>query len=414
MDRLVALLGLFCFLLLAWLLSTNKRKIPWRVIGGGIFQQFAFALLVLKTDPGIAFFKIVEKVFMTVADCTEAGTEMVLGKLWFSQEFAQKSFVVKALPTIIFFSALISVLYYYGIMQWIIKVVAWVMRFTLGTSGAETLSAAANIFAGQTEAPLLIRPYLPRLTQSELMAVMVGGFANIAGSVMAVFAQMGISPSHLMTASVISAPGSLMIAKIMQPEIGQPETTGAMKIEFPKDTVNVIHAAANGTVDGVKLAINVLAMLIAFLALIKLVDVGVAFTGSQLGELFGQKWQWSLETGFGYAFAPLAWLMGVESKDCLEVGQLLGLKTVANEFVAYEKLQTWLELKPVPISERSVVLATYALCGFSNFASIGIQIGGLGPLAPERRGDLARLGLRAMIGGTLTNCMMACVVGIMI
>lgn len=412
MDRTVSALGFVVFMLLAWLLSSNKRVIPWRVIGGGILLQFVCAELVLNTRPGEWFFHGIEVAFLAISNCTRAGTEMVLGKDWFGQEFAQRSFIVNALPTIIFFSALISVLYYYGIMQWVIKAVALVMKFTLGTSGAETVSAAANIFAGQTEAPLLIRPYLPRLTQSELMAVMVGGFANIAGSVMATFAQMGISAGHMLTASVISAPASLMVAKIMQPEIGQPVTTGSMPIEFPKEATNVIHAVSIGAAEGMKLAINVLAMLIAFLALIKLVDLGVYHAGAQLGALFGQDWNWSLDAAFGYAFAPVAWLIGVEQRDCLAVGQLLGLKTVANEFVAYERLQSWMSQQPMPISERSVVLSTYALCGFANFASIGIQIGGLGPLAPDRRADVARLGLRAMLGGAITNCMMACVVGI--
>jgi CNT family concentrative nucleoside transporter len=283
------------------------------------------------------------------------------------------------------------------------------MQRTLGTSGAESLSAAANIFVGQTEAPLVIRHYLANMTESELMAVMVGGYATVAGGVMAAYISMGIDAGHLVTASIISAPAALLIAKLMEPEVGSPETLGKIHVEFERTTVNLLDALAVGAAEGAKLALNILAMLIAFLALISLTESLLGWLGNQFGQ------HWTLAAGLGYLFAPLAWLMGVERADVLSVGQLLGLRTAANEFIAYEKLAEW--LKPdseVHLSRRSQLIATYALCGFANLGSIGVQIGGLGTLVPSRRQDIARLGLRAMWGGMLACFMTACIAGILL
>lgn len=401
MPQCISLLGYLTILGIAWLLSSQKSRVPWRVIGLGTLLQFSLAIFILKTPPGETLFSGIGDVFTSLLDFVDAGASFVFGP-----QFKDFYFAFKVLPTIIFFSSLTSLLYYAGVMQIVIQGLARVMQLTLGTSAAETLSASANIFVGQTEAPLLVRPYIATMTTSELHAVMVGGFATIAGGVMAAFVGMGIDAGHLVTASVISAPAALVISKLMAPETEQPVTLGRMTIEVPRQGTNVIEAAAIGATDGMKLAINVAAMLIAFLALIAMVDHLIAIVGS----LFGA--QWSLRLGLGYLFAPLAWLLGIEWQDCLPAGQLLGLKMAATEFVAYEELAGW--LKPdskVRLQPRTVAILTYALCGFSNFASIGIQIGGLGAIAPSRQSDLARLGFKAMLGGTLACCLTACVAG---
>jgi CNT family concentrative nucleoside transporter len=318
------------------------------------------------------------------------------------------------MPTIIFFSAFMSVLYYLGLMQPLVAGLAWIMRRTLGISGAESLSTAANIFVGQTEAPLVIRPYLNGLTASELHTVMVGGFASISGGIMAAYVNFGISAGHLLTASVISAPAAILISKVMMPETGIPQTMGNVQVETPRVGSNVIEAAAIGASEGMKLAINVVAMLIAFLALIAMGDALIGWVGAKFGfvNAAGQP-LWSLTTAVGYLFDPIAWAMGIEAKDCVPSGQLLGIKTAANEFVAYVRLSEWQQAgSPIKLSERTVVIMTYALCGFANLSSIGIQIGGIGGLAPERQPDLARMGFRAMLAGALATCMTGCVVGV--
>jgi CNT family concentrative nucleoside transporter len=302
-----------------------------------------------------------------------------------------------------------SILYYFGIMQWIVTVLARLMQVTLRTSGAESLAAAANVFVGHTEAPLVVRPYISGMTMSELNAMMVGGFATITGGLLAAYASMDISAGHLVTASVISAPAALLIAKIMQPEEGTPQTAGNIKVDIPRQGVNVIEAAAIGASDGLKLAVNVAVMLIAFLALIAMVNAGVGWIGSWFGL------EWSLQAGLGIVFAPIGWIMGIPWEECQHAGQLLGLKMVTNEFLAYDQLGQWLqEGSSVKLSERTEFIMIYALSGFSNFGAIGIQLGGIGGLAPDRRSDLAKLGLRAMIGGALACCMTACVAGMLI
>ena len=414
MERLISCLGLLVMVGLAWLLSAHKKRVSARVLLAGIGLQFAFALLLLKTRPGRLFFDRVGKVFNALLGYVDQGTEFLFRGYVTG---AEGMLALKILPTIIFFSALMAVLYHLGIVQRVIDIFARIMQRTLGTSGSESLSAAANVFVGQTEAPLVVRPYIASMTLSELMAVMVGGFATVAGGVFAFYTSLGIDAGHLLTASVISAPAALLIAKVLQPEVEESKTLGRVRIDVPRESVNVIDAIARGTADGLKLALNVGAMLIIFLGLIALVNgmigwVGNLFAVSGYGGALAV--DWSLEKILGYLFWPVAWVMGVESGDCLHVGQLLGTKMVANEAVAYLELGPWIEGPDRLISERSEVIATYALCGFANFSSIGIQLGGIGPMAPSRQADLARLGLRAMIGGTLAAFMTACVAGILI
>lgn len=412
MERLVSFFGLFVMIGLAWLLSSNKRILPLRVIIGGLLLQFGLALFILKTGVGQQIFSSVGLFFEDIIGYTKAGSGFLFGiEAPGGSPSLQllTSFAFGVLPTIVFFSALMGVLYYLGLMQRAVAGFAWVMQKTLGTSGAESLSATANIFLGQTEAPLAIRPYIARMTRSELMAVMVGGFATIAGSVMAAYIGMGISAGHLLTASIISAPAALLIAKVMQPEVERPATLGTVALEAPVQGTGIIDALSIGALDGMKLALNVAAMLIAFLAFVAMLDGCIGWVGSLLG------YEWTFASLLGYAFAPLAWLMGVEPADIFHVGELLGLRMATNEFVAYHQMSQWMQPdSPVHLTERSQVILTYALAGFANFSSIGIQIGGIGGMAPERRSDIAQLGLRAMIGGTLACFMTACIAGILL
>jgi CNT family concentrative nucleoside transporter len=403
-EQWMSAFGLFVMMFLAWCLSSNRRLIPYRVIIGGVALQLIFALLILKTSPGQVVFTWLGDFFEAVLNYVDSGAAFVFG-----EKFRDHFFAFKVLPTIIFFSALMSLLYYLGFMQLCVKAIASVMYKVLGTSGAETLAAAINIFVGQSEAPLAVKPYIATMTRSELMALMVGGFANIAGGVLAAYVGMGIDAGHLITASVISAPASLLIAKIMQPETEIPLTQRDVRIQIKSDATNAVDAIATGASEGLSLALNVAAMLIAFLALIAMVDAGIVWVGSQFEA------NWSLALILGKAFSPLALVMGVPAADAAKIGELLGLKMVANEFIAYEQFSRWLQPgSEVVLSERAKIIATYALCGFANFGSIGIQIGGICPLAPERRRDLAQLGLRAMIGGTLATFMCACIAGMLL
>ncbi|MGD9857963.1 MAG: NupC/NupG family nucleoside CNT transporter [Planctomycetaceae bacterium] len=415
-PRAVSFCGLFVMVLLAWLLSAARRRVSLRVVAGGMLLQFLLALAILRTAPGHALFAAMGDFFTALLGFVDAGSSFMFHV--FPREgdgefpppvILLRAFAFGVLPIIVFFSSLMSILYHLGVVQRVVALFARVMQKVLGTSGAESLAAAANIFVGQTEAPLVVRPYIPAMTQSELMAVMVGGFATIAGSVFAAYVQMGIDAGHLMTASVISAPAALLIAKVMQPEVEQPKTLGKVEIEIERTTVNVVEAAAAGATDGMKLALNVAAMIIAFLALIAMADAIIAWCGTWFAQT------WSLAGGLGYAFSPLAWIMGIETQDCRPAGELLGLKMVTNEFVAYAQLSAWEQPDSgVKLAERTRIILTYALCGFANFGSIGIQIGGIGGIAPERRADLARLGFRAMLGGTLACCMTACIAGVLI
>ncbi|MDE2814260.1 MAG: NupC/NupG family nucleoside CNT transporter [Gemmatimonadota bacterium] len=411
MERLISLFGLVVMLALVFAMSADRRKVDLRLVAAGVGLQFLLALLVLKTGPGQALFSYIGAFFTALLNYVDAGSSFVFG-----EAFGEHFFAFKVLPTIIFFSALMGVLYHLGLVQYVVAAFAWVMQRTLRTSGAESLAAAANIFVGQTEAPLVVRPYVASMTRSELMALMVGGFATIAGGVLAAFVGLGIDAGHLVAASVISAPAALLIAKVMQPEVEESKTLGQVSIEVERTATNVVEAAANGTLDGLRLALNVAAMLIAALGLIALVDGVLGLLGQGVGYMLGMEGlEWSLSAALGYLFAPFAWLMGIEAKDCLLAGELLGKKMVANEFVSYVQLSQWIQPgSGVELSQRSVIILTYALCGFANFSSIGIQIGGIGGIAPERRRDLARLGFRAMLGGSLACFMTACVAGILL
>jgi CNT family concentrative nucleoside transporter len=410
--QLVSALGLLCLIALSWLCSTDRRRFPWRTVIAGIALQFAIALFILKTALGRKLFVRVQDVFGLLIQCAMQGAEMVFGPLAREALLTEKLgpgngfvFVVTVSATIIIISSLSALLYHYGILQRVVRAIAWVMQRVMRTSGSESLAAAANIFMGQTEAPLVIKPYLDRMTSSELLALMVGGMATIAGGVLAAYVSFGISAGHLLTASVMSAPAALMVAKILLPEIERSETASGASAQVPRDTSNGLEALCRGASEGMMLALNVMAMLIAFVALVALINVSLRW----LQGLAHVNEPIQLETIFGWINAPMAWLMGVPPADCQKVGQVLGERIVLNEFVGYLSLsQRVNELQP-----RSVMLATYALCGFANFSSIAIQIGGIGALAPGRRADLSRLGFRAMLGGLIACYITAAVVGIL-
>ena len=432
-DRLRSVLGLLLLALVAWGMSVDRKNIPWRVVIWGISLQILFAFLILKTPIGTEVFGVMNTVVIALLGFTVDGAEFIFGNLVFnnvpvgSGPGGQGDFVAtpgqvantgaffafNVLPTIIFFSSLMTVLYHVGVMQIAVKGVAFVMQRTMRTSGAETLSAAGNIFVGQTEAPLLIKPFIERMTMSELMAVMTGGFATVAGGVLAAYVGILLAyfpdiAGHLMAASVMSAPAALVVAKLMYPEDGTPETAGTLEVDIEKQDVNVIDAAARGASEGLYLALNVGAMLLAFLALVYMLNGMLGWVGGLFG-LDGLTFEWIL----GWLLSPLAWLMGVPWVDAPVVASLMGVKTVLNEFVAYFQLAATLggesQLHP-----RSVVIATYALSGFANFSSIAIQIGGISGIAPSRRHDLSRLGLRAMIAGSIAAFMTATVAGMIL
>jgi len=399
---MIGLLGMFVMLGIAWALSTNRRAIRWRTVVAGTALQIVFALLILRTPWGRYVFEQATDAVTAFLDFTDAGSAFIFG-----EGFTEHYFAFKVLPTIIFFSSFITILYHLGLIQWIVKGFAKVMMWAMGTSGAESLSASGNIFVGQTEAPLLIRPYVDTMTMSELMAVMTGGFATIAGGVLAAYVGMGVPAGHLIAASVMSAPAALVMAKIMFPETEESLTAGDVKVDVERPWANVIDAAAEGAGSGLKLALNVGAMLLAFVALIAMVN---AVLGA-VGGWFGYE-ALSLELILGFVLRPLAWVMGVPWEEADQVGALLGIKTVVNEFVGYIRMEEM--VGEGALSARSQVIATYALCGFSNFSSIAIQIGGIGSIAPERKQDLARLGLRAMVAGSLACFQTATIAGLLL
>ncbi len=414
MERLISLVGMVVMVLLAYAISYDRRRFPWRVVLWGISLQLVFAFLILWTEAGRFVFQWAGDKITAFLGFTKYGTEFLFGNL-VKPEFQGTfgfQFAFAILPTIIFFSAVMSILYHLGIMQKVVEVIAKAMAKTMGTSGAESLSCSANIFVGQTEAPLLIRPFVAKATNSELLAIMCGGFATIAGGVMAGYILMGVPAAHLLAGSVMAAPAALVMAKIILPETGEPETRG--KIELPREKIagDVIEAAAIGAADGLKLALNVGAMLLAFIALIAVVNAGMGVIHNALATVGFTYFPSELRVLFGWIFAPLAWVMGVPWQDCKEFGNLLGTKISINEFVAYVHLSEL--IKSGGMSERAITIGTYALCGFANFSSIAIQIGGIGGMAPERRGDLARLGLRAMFGGALASLMTATIAGLLI
>jgi CNT family concentrative nucleoside transporter len=407
MERLISALGLVVFIGLAYAFSVNRRAVRWQPVLWGIALQLIFALLILRTAPGFVVFSFLGDVVGQFLNFSDAGASFVFG-----EKFEENFFAFKVLPTIIFFSSFISLLYHYGILQRVVQGVAWVMLKTLKTSGSESLSAAANIFVGQTEAPLLIKPYVSSMTMSELHAVMTGGFATIAGGVLAAYVSFGVPAQHLIAASVMSAPAALAISKLLYPETEKSPTAGTVTVEVERTAANGIDAVATGAIEGLKLVGNIAAMLIAFLALVALVNAVLGWLGGLIGLP-----QLSLELIFSFLLAPVAWLMGVPWADCGQVGVLLGKKTILNEFIAYLDLKELIEESKAgtsEFSERAIIIATYALCGFSNIGSIGIQIGGIGGIAPERQADLARLGVRALLGGSLACFMTACIAGILL
>lgn len=405
MERFTGLLGLAAILGAAYLFSADRKRIQPRLILWGLGLQFAFAFLVLKTGLGQAF-QAASIAVNALLKYAERGSEFLFGRLGTEKGPEGVVFAFQVLPIVIFIASLFAILYYFGVMQIVIKAMAVGMHRVMGVSGAESTCVAASIFMGQTEAPLTIRPFLAGLTRSELFTIMTSGMAHVSGAVMAAYVKIaGVDIAHLLTAVIMTAPATIMLAKMMIPETGEPETAGSVKIEVEKPGVNVIDAAARGAGDGLQLALNIGAMLIAFVALIAMVNGILEWVHSFAPFIPG-----SMQEILGLVFAPIAWMLGVSWKDCATVGNLLGTRLVLNEFVAF------LNLGPVKaqLDPRSFVIATFALCGFANLSSIAIQVGGIGALVPSRKSDLARLGLRAVAAGTMANFMSACIAGLLL
>src|SRR5579871_6832911 len=408
MEKFTGLLGLVTIVAVAFLFSKNKRAIKPRVLAWGLGLQFGFAFLVLKT-PAARAFVVASNGVNHLLDYAAAGSSFVFGdKLGVKNDQFGVVFAFQVLPIVIFIASLFAILYYLGVMQVVVKAMAWVMQRVMGTSGAESLNVAASIFMGQTEAPLTIRPFLAGLTESELFTIMVSGMAHVSGAVMAAYVIIaGVEIRHLLTAVIMTAPATLMLAKMLMPEVGKPATAGGVHVEVEKPGVNIIDAASRGASDGLQLALNIGAMLIAFIGLIALV-IGI------LGAIHSTRvFFWlpnSMQGILGVIFAPIAWLLGVRWNDCAAVGNLLGTRLILNEFVAFVDLgKIGATLDP-----KSFVIATYALCGFANLSSVAMQVGGIGALAPTRRSDLARLGLKAVACGTMANFMSACIAGMLL
>ncbi len=419
------MLGIVFLLSVAWAFSARRKAIDWALVAKGVGLQLVFAILVLKTGWGRGFFKAVNGVFLSAIDFTNQGAGFLFGALIGGEVpvlgpdgvesgtvAVNAMLAFSVLPTIIFFSSLMALAYHLGLMQRVVKGMAWVMQRSLKTSGAETTSAAGNIFIGMTEAPLLVRPFIDRMTTSELNTVMTGGFATVAGGVMAAYVAM-LAPffpdiaGHLLAASIMAAPAGIVMSKMLFPETEEPETRGTLQVELESTHVNSIDAAAGGAIDGMWLALNVAAMLIAFLALIALVNGMLAWTTGLVG-IEGV----TLERIFGWVLAPVAWLIGVPWADSVQVGSLLGIKVVANEFVSFRTLAAWLA-DGVDLSNQAILITTYAMTGFASFGAIAIELGGIGGIAPRRRSDMARLGIRAMVGGLGATLMTATLAGIL-
>jgi len=421
------LLGIGVLVFMAWLLSSNRRRFPVRMVVSAMALQWLLALLVLKTGPGRDFFDAIAHVVTAVLRGADAGADFVFGPLAGNDPGVTWKAIagIKIMTTIIIVATISSIGYHYGILQRVVSAMAWLMTRTMGVSGAEALSGAANVFFGQTEAPLLVRPYISGMTRSEIMAMMTGGFATVAAGVMAVYVEMlgqgdpqrMVSVArHLMTASLMSAPAAFMLAKIMVPETGTPQTAGTVKVKLERETRSLIDAATTGAGEGMKLAINVLAMLIAFVAIIKVVDIALTALGhvsfmEPVVASMGLK-ELNLDGLLGLAFSPVAFLAGVDGGDYRTFGGLLGKAMATNELIAYSSLGQIIH--DGGMSERSALIATYSLCGFANLSSIGIQIGGIGGLAPDRRADLVQLGPRAMLGGAMACWMTGCIAGVLV
>ena len=406
MGNLSGLLGIFVLLLIAFLLSENRKKINIKTVSIGLALQFLFAIFILKTPFGAPIFSFLDQAITKLISFSDSGANFLFTSYVDGVGFHPGliNFAFKTLPTIIFFSSLVSVLYHFGIIQVIVKFIARSMQKTMGTSGSETLSVAGNIFLGQTESPLMVRPFIDKMTKSELMAVMTGGFATVSGGVLAIYVSWlsnipGIA-GHLLAASVMSAPAALVIAKIIYPETEDSSTMGDLNIEIKQSHTNGMEALSTGATDGLKLAANIAAMLIAFISFVAMINFFLASLGT------------SMEAIFGFIFRPLAWTMGVPWNEAQLVGMLMGKKIVLTELIAYGDLQTI--ITEGMISERTAIISTYALCGFSNFGSIGIQLGGIGAMAPDRKKDLAKLVTKAMFGGALASWLTATIAGILI
>jgi concentrative nucleoside transporter, CNT family len=404
-DRLTGLFGLVAIVGIGVLFSRDRRRIRWQVVGWGLALQVAFAIFVLRVPAGQALFRRLGDLVSTILHYSYVGSEFVFGELGKPNSSLGVVFAFQILPAIIYVSALFAIMYYLGVMQIIVRGCALVMSRVMGASGAESLNVAASIFMGQTEAPLTIRPFLPRMTRSELMTVMTSGMAHISGSIMAAYIAFGIEARHLLTAVIMTAPGTIMMAKLFEPETEKPETYGNVKLDIPRTDVNVLDAAARGTSEGLHLMLNVIAMLVSFIALVALLNGGFGLVHGWL--------PWfppDLQTVLSWVFRPVAFLMGVPWHDSGAIGSLLGTRMVLNEFIAYAQLGPMKE----SLDPRSFTIASFALAGFANFSSVGIQLGGIGALAPERKGDLARLGFRAMLAGTLANFLSATIAGILL
>ncbi|HSA94022.1 MAG TPA: nucleoside transporter C-terminal domain-containing protein [Terriglobales bacterium] len=410
MERFSGLLGVLALLGLAWAFSTDRRAIRLKTVLWGLSLQLVFALLVLRVEYGRTVLATAGAAVTQMLEYSFAGSKFVFGDLGAKDSPMGFFFAFMVLPTIIFISAFFALLYHFGIMQFIIRQAARVMTRLMGVSGAESLDVAASIFMGQTEAPLTVRPYLPKATRSELMTIMTAGMAHVSGGIMGAYILYGIEAKHLLAAVIMTAPGTILLAKMLVPETEQPVTAGrvdTVAAEMPKDE-NFLGAISRGTLDGLHLALNVAAMLIAFLALIALLNGILGGIHNLLAARGFVYFPASMEEILGVAFGPIAWLIGVPAKDMMAVGNLLGTRMVLNELVAYSMLGT----QKAALDPRSFTIATFALCGFANFSSIGIQIGGIGALAPNKRDVLARLGIRAMLAGTMANLMSAAIVGI--
>ena len=417
------LFGLAVLIGVTWLFSSNKRRVDWKLVATGLVLQVAFAALVLLVPGGREVFDWLGTLFVKVLGFVNAGSEFIFGSLMDVQTYGF-IFAFQVLPTIIFFASLMAVLYHLGAMQAVVRAMAWAITKVMRVSGAETTSVCASVFIGQTEAPLTVRPYISRMTESELITMMIGGMAHIAGGVLAAYvgmlgagdpAQQAYYAKHLLAASIMAAPATLVIAKILIPETGEPLTRGTVKMEVEQTTSNVIDAAAAGAGDGLKLALNIGAMLLAFIALIAMINAPLTWLGEVTGLAAAIGKPTDLAAIFGYVLAPVAWLIGVPWADAGTVGSLIGQKVVINEFVAYLQLADIVNgrVEGVGLSDEGRLIATYALCGFANFSSIAIQIGGIGGLAPDRRQDLARFGLRAVLGGTIATLMTATIAGVL-
>ena len=417
------LFGLAVLVGIVWLFSNNRRAIDWKLVATGITLQIAFAALVLLVPGGREVFDWLGHGFVKILEFVKAGSGFIFGSLMDTEKFGF-IFAFQVLPTIIFFAALMGVMYHLGVMQFIVRMMALAITKVMRVSGAETTSVCASVFIGQTEAPLTVRPYIPKMTESELITMMIGGMAHIAGGVLAAYVgmlgggdpeQQAFYAKHLLAASIMAAPATLVVAKLLIPETGTPLTRGTVKMEVAKTSSNIIDAAAAGAGDGLKLALNIGAMLLAFIALIALINAPLTWFGDVTGLAAAIGKPTDLATIFGYLLAPIAWVIGVPWQDATTVGSLIGQKVVINEFVAYLQLAGIVngQTPGVTLTDEGRLIATYALCGFANFSSIAIQIGGIGGLAPERRSDLARFGLRAVLGGTIATLMTATIAGVL-